>query len=690
MKRIATQLPWILVALTATLAARADTRPMESADVALLRNVESVAMSPDGQRIAYVLRVPRLPGVDDDGPLWYELHVIGPSGPSRPFVTGHVSVGQIAWKPDGSGVSFVAKMGEDEHAAIHFIPTDGGESRRIVAHEADIEAYDWSPDGARIAFCAAAKPDAREAERRKLGFDAQVFEEDSQPLDVWIAEVAPHAPHARRLGLPGSAGAVRWSPAGDRLAVTLSKTPQIDDAMMFSRIHFVDPTRGADTGQVEHAGKLGAMQFSPDGKHLAFLGGADLNDPSEGRLWVISVSGGAPRQLLPGYAGDVQGIQWQSADTVMYVGHEGVWSSFGKVSLDGATKKTIVPAGPGPIWRSFALARDGMSSAIVADTPAHPAEVFTMKHGDNGPRRLTDSNPWLADVRLAPQEVFAWKARDGLELEGVLTRPLDARPGQRVPLVLGVHGGPESHLSNGWVTSYHTPAQAFAARGFAVFQPNYRGSTGRGVEFSKLGQGDAAGAEFDDLIDAVDALIAAGIIDEKKVGVTGGSYGGYATAWCCTRYSDRFAAGVMSIGISELISKYGTTDIPNEENLVHSRAWPWDNWERFEQRSPLRHVQNAHTPLLIAAGRDDTRVHPSQSLQLYRYLKLLGETPVRLVLYPGEGHGNRKSAARYDYTLRVMQWMEHYLSGPGGEPPPYRIEYDLEPFRAATQPSVAP
>ena len=132
-----------------------------------------------------------------------------------------------------------------------------------------------------------------------------------------------------------------------------------------------------------------------------------------------------------------------------------------------------------------------------------------------------------------------------------------------------------------------------AARGFAVFYPNYRGSTGRGVEFSKLSQGDPAGKEFDDLVDAVDHLVAAGLVDQDKVGVTGGSYGGYATAWCATRYTDRFAAGVMFVGISDKISKVGTTDIPDEEFYVHALHRPWENWQFFLERSPIYHADGA-------------------------------------------------------------------------------------------------
>jgi dipeptidyl aminopeptidase/acylaminoacyl peptidase len=230
-------------------------------------------------------------------------------------------------------------------------------------------------------------------------------------------------------------------------------------------------------------------------------------------------------------------------------------------------------------------------------------------------------------------------------------------------------------VSNGWVTTYSRPGQVAAARGFAVFYPNYRGSTGRGVDFSKLGQADAAGREFDDLVDGVDALIDRGLVAKDKVGITGGSYGGYASAWGATYYSHRFAASVMFVGISDDVSKIGTTDIPEEMFLVHHRKRLWDDWDYFLQRSPIRHVEKNRTPTLILHGKNDPRVHPSQSLELHRHLKTLNQAPVRLVLYPGEGHGNRRAASRLDYNLRMLRWMEHYLQGPAGEPPAWKIDY---------------
>jgi dipeptidyl aminopeptidase/acylaminoacyl peptidase len=439
--------------------------------------------------------------------------------------------------------------------------------------------------------------------------------------------------------------------------------------------------------RIENPGKLGAIGWSPDGRWVALIQAADLHDPSAGRLvlWSSGLDASLPVSVSPyadDWAGDCAAFAFLDAGTALVVASHGVETAFEKVGFwpagaaaqSEAGLKTLVAPGA-CVLSAVSVSKDGRHAAFVATTARHPPEVYTMSHGDAGPKRRTDSNPSLAGVRLARQEVVRWKARDGVELEGVLIRPLDEQAGSRYPLILSVHGGPEAHESNGWLTNYSRPGQVAAARGFAVFYPNYRGSTGRGVAFSKLGQGDAAGREFDDLVDAVDSLVAGGLVDTTRVGITGGSYGGYATGWCATRFSERFAAGVMFVGISDKTSKVGSTDIPDEEYYVHALKRPWEAWDFFRERSPIAYAERCRTPLLILAGKEDPRVDPSQSKAMYRMLKLRGQAPVRLVLYPGEGHGNRKATSRLDYALRMQQWFEHYLKGPGGAPPPYEVEY---------------
>lgn len=666
-------LPVVLLATAAVAVAQERFGPEH---VAKTRVVTAAAISPDGANVAYILSVPRVPFKEDDGPAWEELHVVGQDGASRPFVTGQVNVAAPKWLPDGSGIAFLARRHGDDTRALHVVPLAGGEGRRVLRHGSDIVQFDVSPDGRRVAYVARPVKPAERVELERRGFTQEVFEEAAEPQQLWLADLTDGTAGTPRLvELPGHPSHAAWSPDSTRLLVIHAPTPFVDDDLMRRRVWIVDAASRAVTTRIENPGKLGQVAWSPDGTALALVSGEDQHDPSEGRLMIVPAAGGGLRDLMPGYEAHVRALAWKDRDTILWLADEGVGSTIGEVRRDG-TARRVLSSGTDTILSSLDLARNG-AACFLADTARHPSEVYLQAAGAPAPQRLTDSNPWLKEMRLAPQEVVTFKARDGLELQGVLVRPLDEQKGRRYPLILYVHGGPEARDPNGWRTGYGLPGQVAAAQGFAVFHPNYRGSTGRGVAFSKLGQGDAAGREFDDLVDAVDHLVNAGLVDRAKVGITGGSYGGYASAWGATYFTDRFAAAVMFVGISNKLSKIGTTDIPDEEYLVHARKRVWDDWQFFLERSPVYHAAKSRTPILILHGASDPRVHPTQSLELYRHLKMHGRTPVRLVWYPGEGHGNRRAASRLDYNLRMMQWMLHYLQGPGGEPPPYELDYRL-------------
>ena len=658
-------------------------------DVARLRRVAAAAIAPGGDAVAFVRIVPRIPLDEQDGAARAELHLVTPDGRERSFVTGDMSVASVTWTPDGSGISFLSRRATDDFRSLYVIPRDGGEARKVVGHGSNILRYAWSPDGQRLAFLATDPVSGAERELERKGFKQIVYEESARSVRVWVTDVTAEesTSDARALDLPGSASTLRWSPTDSRLAFMLAPTPLIDDDYMRKKLHVVNTDTGGIVARIDNPGKIGDVAWSPDGTHLAVIAASDLDDPLEGRLMVVPAAGGHLVDTLAGWDdGHVSAIAWRDETTLMFLAEEGVGSFLGTVGRDGtAFEKLLAPATVA--LAPLTLSKDGGRAAVLGMSPEHPTEVFLVEPGASGLRRLTDSNPWLNERMLAPQEIVRFQARDGLDLEGLLIRPLHEEAGTRYPLIVVAHGGPEAHYPHGWLTSYSMPGQVAAGRGFAVFYPNYRGSTGRGVEFSKLSQGDPAGKEFDDLVDGVDHLIETGLATRDRVGITGGSYGGYASAWGATYYSDRFAASVMFVGISNNLSKTGTSDIPNELYLVHHRKWVWEDWNEFLQRSPVYHVDKARTPLLILHGTEDTRVHPGQSLELYRHFKLRAEAPVRLILYPGEGHGNRRAAARFDYNLRMMRWMEHYLQGPGGPPPPYTLTYEEEPAPTTTSPN---
>jgi dipeptidyl aminopeptidase/acylaminoacyl peptidase len=683
-----------LVLLLATVAAADSPAELDFARLAALRQVTSVELSPDGRRVAHTLIVPRRPGHDEDGPAWIELHVVPfEGGESRAYVHGDVRVSQVRFTPDARYLTYVAKRGDDEEPALWAIPVGGGESRKLLTHDEGVGSYRVSPDGSRVAFVAR-EPESKQHEKlKKKGYKQEVFEEDWRARRVWIAPMPSFTPQGedpsvgngagdasepQALDIPGSVFNLEWSPDGKRLALAVAPRPLIDDQYMFQRVHVVEADGARTVATLANPGKLGKFAFGPDGRHVAMISAADPNDPSPGRLMVALAEGGGLEDLMPDFDGQVRDLAWQDAGTLMFVAGVGVETIFGEVDLESRARKVHTRSGDGsPVLIGLSLSDGGRRAAFVGQTPTHPSEVFVMAHGQSAPTRLTNSNPWLDGVALARQEVARWKARDGMELEGVLIHPLSQVAGTPAPLLLMVHGGPEGHDRNGWVTRYSRPGQIAAARGYAVLYPNYRGSTAYGVAFSKAGQSDAGGKEFDDLVDAIEYLVSIGVADRDRVGITGGSYGGYATAWCGTRHTEYFRAGVMFVGISNKITKALTTEIPLEDKMVHTRFDPWTKWQFSLERSPIYYAERARTAMLIAGGTKDSRVDPAQSLQFYRALKLIGKTPVRYIRYPGEGHGNRNAAARDDYARRLMRWMDHFVKDKQTDLPPWELEIDL-------------
>jgi dipeptidyl aminopeptidase/acylaminoacyl peptidase len=649
-----------------------------SLDVARLKLVGGADISPNGRYIAYTVSEPNDPSAEDfkNGPAKPVLHLYDTTSKSdRVFIGWDEKMTSVHWTPDSTHLTFLSKRHKDKHTSLYRIPVDGGEASQVLSYEENLSSYSLAPDGRRVAFTATPAVSKDKKAMKKKGFNQEVFEEEWRNGQVFVSRLEASTKDLKPLEIDGHVSTVSWSPkAGDdRLLIIKAKDPSVDAGLMYRRVSIIDLS-GKELASIANPGKLGPVKWSPDATSVALTAGVDINDPDDSVLFVADSRTGAMKNLTQKFPVRVDEFAWSKNNQLTATVSEGVNSYVSSVSTDGKLNRAANAPQANCLGVDVA---DNGAVVVVADSSQHPSELFL-----NG-KRITNSNPWLKSRQLAKQDVVTYKARDGKEIQGILISPLNSTG--PAPTILTVHGGPESHYDNGWLTYYSMPGQVAAAQGYAVFYPNYRGSTGRGVDFAKSSQGDPAGAEFDDLIDGIDYLVAQGVADKDKVGVTGGSYGGYATAWLCTRYSERLAAGVMFVGISDKVSKVGTTDIPDEEYLVHARHRPWEKFDFFAERSPIRYVEQAKTPLLIMHGKNDPRVHPTQSMELFRFLKVLGQTPVRLVLYPGEGHGNRKAAARYDYNLRMLRWFDTYLKGPGGEKPTVEIDYGLESLKKSSE-----
>ncbi len=652
-------------------------RDMTPEDVARIENTGTIAVSRDGNHIAYTrVHYPDVTRGEDNSGSRQQLFLADGAMDVRAYLPEDMNVSAIDFTPDGSMITFLwTDRGDDR--ALWGVPVEGGAYRKLAGVEdARVLGYSFSPDGSVVYLRTSAAPDLVREDEEDSGFDAVVYEEEFQFNRVFAAMLDGDGidEDPREIEVEGQVLSFQVAPNGEFAVYTSAPTPLIDDQYTSQRPHILNFATG-ESIEVLTPGKLGDIEISPDGMSLSMIAGVDENDPGATTLHLVDTLTGEYRALNEGAAEAAVDAEWMADGRLAVVVHVGAQSVLRFYDDTGDEAGEYDP--DGLILTS--LEQGGNRLLVEANSPTHPNEMFSFNGGEFS--RWTDHNPWLAEIDFGEQRTFTYEAEDGQEIEGVLILPVDGIPGGGAPLILDVHGGPESHESNGWVTNYSGPGQVAAGAGYAVFLPNYRGSTAYGTDFSRQHQGDAAGREFDDLVDAKHWLVEMGIADPDRVGVTGGSYGGYATAWSSTRYSEHFAAGVMFVGISNVLSKWGTTDIPTEEYNVHALAYPWEDYLDTLERSPVFYADQADTPLLIMHGRDDPRVSPTQSAELYRHIRVRQpDTPVRLVWYPGEGHGNSRAAARYDYNLRMMEWFDTYLmTGDRDAPlPPTRPELNIE------------
>jgi dipeptidyl aminopeptidase/acylaminoacyl peptidase len=628
----------------------------------------------------------RVPG---DSPTWPEPQ----SSIVRPLLPLDWNASNPRWSPDNSQIAFLATRANV--SCIWVVnPSQPTPPPQCVAAVDDTnffityagEPFAWSPDSKRIAYISATEwaPDPNDADPRvvdRIQYKSRTAFSDNKRTHVWITTVDKPEPRQLTTG-DFYDHAVSFSPNGDEIAF-LSNHETDPDANNNSDIFTVDLT-----GQVRQITQTRGCEeepvWSPDGESIAYT--ATKRDittidsvAEDSHVWIVDASGDNRRELTAEQDRRARQPRWLDNRNILFLaGDQGqtllyrVGTERGRVrlALDGPYyavrgESDAYPKLPlEPFQISSYSVRSGTSPliALTLSDAVHPSEVWLagvpIVPTARAPfARLTSHNSSFlrSTYALARPEELRLRNSDGTRIQGWLLKPADFRENHKYPMILSIHGGP--HGMSGW--AFNASLQVYAARGYAVLFLNPRGSSGYGQKFSDGTLNEWGGGDYKDLMAGVDeALRKYPWIDQNRLGVTGGSYGGFMTNWIITQ-TPRFKAAVSVASVSNLISFYSTSLY---QDLIHAEfgGFPWDNYDLLWQWSPLRYVKQAQTPTLFIHGERDNDVHITQAEEMYTALRRRGVETV-LVRYPREGHGLREPKHRVDALERTLAWFDRFL-----------------------------
>ena len=659
------------------------------------RAVSGTAISPDGSRIAYVVREPLMEGPQSEylSHIWM-THADGTT--AAQWTRGEASAGSPQFSPDGAWLSFTSgREGEGEAGSqVWALPLAGGEGRQLTQAEGSVGGYRWSPDGTRIAFLMRDPPTAEEKKAREEKRDVILVDRNYKFSHLYVVAIDPEsdepATPVRLTAGEFHVTGFSWAPDGGRIVFAHQVDPRINTGRLSgdlstttvpdaAGIGEILAARGAEGDEAEDsaegadadppavgevallvggAGIERSPHWSPDGASIAYVSTGNQPEPiGLGDVYVMPAAGGEARQLdTPNRSASVLGWSGDSSELLL-LESLGTRRHVLAVPADGGELR-FISYGDGVVG-SVALTDDASRMAFTWQTTEEPWDVFVSPTNGYAPRRVTDVHADVPRPEMGSTQLVSWTSTEGFEIEGLLTYPVGYEEGDRVPLILNVHGGPAGVFSQSFTGS---PAaymlQYFAQEGFAILRPNPRGSTGYGKDFRYANFQDWGYGDFRDLMSGVDHVIDMGVADPDRLLLMGWSYGGYMTSWAVTQ-TDRFVAASMGAGLPNLVSMTTTTDI--QDYLVgHMGVEFWDDYERYERHSAMYHIANVVTPTQVIHGAEDLRVPFTQGQEFYRALDRRG-VPTEMVVYPRTPHGPREPKFVMDVSERILTWFRKHL-----------------------------
>lgn len=638
-----------------------------------LRSISDVRISPDGKQIAYVVSTPSFETAAHEAVL-YRIPVAGGTPLRLTYRTRifnkPLPSPWLRWSPDGSLLSFIAYV--DETPQVLAISSAGGEPWPLTAVKGGVVRYEWSPNGKEIAFVASDPPPAEEERRKKEKSYVIGVDRDRRLPRLWLQQIPGGIPKAIT-SADKTVLDFSWAPDGKCLVYSASDQPGFN-ASYNSAVYTISREGGEPRAIIRRPGTNRMAQYSPDARFISFISSGGHTGMMNGQdLYIVAADGSRPPSGLTQsrevwvneyiWAPDSRSLFYIPAEQTNAVGEHMFEQAIHRVWVSGDRLEVVTPGRV--VNYSLTVSLDGQRLAYRSVEPRTMGDVYLKELGNGSVTRLTEINPELRKLDLGDLQPVRWKSFDGKEIWGLVLTPAGYRREKRIPMVVYCHGGPIGGYTYGIFPQFaHIPGQvdpypveAMAGVGMAILFPMPRGGSGYGIAGFRAIVDRWGEDDYKDIMAGVDAMVAEGIADPERLGVMGASYGGYMTDWIVTQ-TGRFKAASTAASISDLINLYYLSDAGDV--VVEYFGFPWEDTASLIQHSPITHVRNVSTPLLIQHGEDDRRVPLSQAQQFYKALKTLHKI-VEFDIYPRGGHVNFEPPLEREYMLRNLKWFQQWL-----------------------------
>lgn len=654
----------ILLMINAVLLVADQKRAVNVDDMHRFTDVESPVISPDGKKVAFSIDYYSWEKKKKFG----DIYVMDIDGKNQRKLTAHPAVESgISWSPDSSRIAFSAKR-DSKKSQIYIIHIDGGEAEQLTTISTGASSPLWSPDGKWIAFYSAVGqmyPDEFENELGDVRFITHLryyhlrsWDNGKRKRIYVVPARGGIAPIRLTHGECADEGdhSMTWAPDCKEIAFVSNRDPQWWNSID-TNIYTVSVPEGKITRVTTNRGPDHSPAYSPDGKYIAFRSIFTYNYESENYKVVVRRRGGPNNgdgsALTTALDQTVRDFKWSPDSKTIFFryAYHGLYN-IKSVPASGGSFKDVMTGRF--VISDWDVAKDGKTFVVTKGDDLSEMELYSYRRKW---KKLTGFNDdVMAQFHTMPVEELWVQSENEYKIQTWIIKPVGFEAGKKYPMVLSIHGGPHGM----YTISYRFYFQLLAANGYIVVYSNPRASLGYGETFSRQVWQEWGGLGYRDLMRVTDAVLKKGYIDEKRMGVTGGSYGGYMTNWIVGQ-TDRFAAAITVAGLSNLTSFYGTTDeqfFPEAE----FKGTPYDQKELYIKHSPIWYAKSFKTPTMVIHGQYDFRVRLEQAEQMFTALQKQN-VPSVYVYFPDEGHGVRKPVHRKLYYRMILDWFDHFLKG---------------------------